>query len=158
MTEAYLQIMIESLEKKIKALDDIISIDNRQMTLASAKEIDMKAIDEAMDEKGACIDELNKLDDGFVSTFELVKEDLLSEKHKYAEQIRTMQALINEAVEKSVSVNVLEKRLKNAIDMVFARQRKEIKQIRVTNAAASSYYKAMSRINNVDPQLMDKKN
>ena len=68
MTEDYLQIMIECLEKKIDVLDRVLELDKRQLAIALEQPFDMEKYDQSMDEKGVLIDELNKLDDGFTST------------------------------------------------------------------------------------------
>ena len=50
-----------------------------------------------------------------------------------------------------------EKRNRAALENVFRMKRQEIKQLKVSTSAAAKYYKSMSRINEVDPQLMDRK-
>ncbi len=157
MTEKYLQIMIESLEKKIKVLDQIIELNEKQSELASHQPMDMKAFDETMDEKGKLIDEINKLNDGFSTTYELVKDEVQGNTEKYRDKVFVMQDLIRTAVDKSVAVEVQEKRNKSALENVFRMKRTEIKQMKKSTSAALKYYKNMSRINEVDPQLMDKK-
>ena len=157
MTEQYLQIMIESLEKKIQVMDKVIELDKRQLELSLEQSVDMEAYDSTMDEKGLLIDELNKLDDGFTSTYELVKEEVQTNPQKYKDKVLVMQELIRQAVEKSVTIQAQEQRNKQAIQNVFIKKRQEINRRRISNSAATKYYKAMSRINDVDPQLMDKK-
>ena len=75
----------------------------------------------------------------------------------YADKVKRMQDLIRMAVDKSVAVEAQEQRGKQAMQSAVNAKRKEIRTIKVSNAAATQYYKAMSRINDVDPQLMDKK-
>lgn len=157
MTEQYLQIMIESLEKKIQILDKILEADKKQYELSVSQPVDFAAYDKTMDEKSEFIEELNKLDDGFTTTYELVKEKVQSEPQKYREKILEMQELIRAAVEKSVTVDAQEKRNKQAIEQALVMRRQEIRQKKISKTAASKYYKAMSRINDVDPQLMDRK-
>ena len=157
MTEQYLQIMIESLEKKIQVMDKVIELDKRQFDLSVLQPVDMEAYDATMDEKGLLIDELNKLDDGFTNTYELVKNEVQTNPQKYKDKVLVMQELIRQAVEKSVTIQAQEKRNKQAIQNVFAKKRQEINRRKVSSAAATKYYKAMSRINDIDPQLMDRK-
>lgn len=157
MTENYIQIMIESLEKKIAVLDQIIELDKRQLDIAIHKPFDMQKFDKSMDEKGILIDEINRLDDGFTSTYELVKDEVTANPDRYREQVLVLQDLIREAVSKGATIEAQEKRNKNAMELAINNRRKEIRQMRISNSAASQYYKAMSRINDVDPQLMDKK-
>ena len=157
MTEGYLQIMIESLEKKIVVLDHIMELNVRQAELSSHQPMDMEAYDKTMDEKGKLIDEINKLDDGFTSTYELVKDVVQQEPGKYRDKVLKMQELIRVAVEKGVTIEAQEKRNRSALETVFRMKRTEIRQMKRSNTAALKYYKSMSKINEVDPQLMDKK-
>ena len=157
MTEDYLQIMIESLEKKNEVLDQVIALDKRQLSIALAQPFDVERYDKTMDEKGDLIDALNKLDEGFTSTYELVREEVQANPKTYAEKVQKMQDLIRIATEKSVTIKAQEQRGKQAMQSAVSKKHKEIRNMKVSNAAAAKYYKSMSRINDVDPQLMDKK-
>ena len=119
--------------------------------------MDMEAYDKTMDEKGTLIDEINKLDDGFTSTYKLVKDTVQQEPEKYRDKVLEMQELIRIAVEKGVTIEAQEKRNRSALETVFRMKRTEVKQMKRSNTAALQYYKSMSKINEVDPQLMDKK-
>lgn len=157
MTEGYLQILIESLEKKNIVLDKVIELDKQQAELSAHQPMDMEAYDKLVDEKGELIDEINRLDDGFSATYELVKDEVQANPEPYREQVLNLQKLIRDAVDKGVTIEAQEKRNRAALENVFRMKRHEIKQMKISNKAAAQYYKAMSRINDVDPQLMDKK-
>lgn len=157
MTEGYLQILVESLEKKLAVLDKVMELDKKQLKVAMKTPMDMEAFDKTMDEKGVLIDELNALDDGFVSTFELVKDEVKANPEMYRDTVRKLQELIREAVDKGVSIEAQEKRNKAAMEAAISMKRRELNSRKVSTAAAARYYKAVSRINSVDPQLMDKK-
>lgn len=157
MTEDYLQIMIESLEKKIEILDKVIALDKKQLSIALAQPFDVESYDASMDEKDGLIDALNKLDDGFMNTYELVRDAVQSDPKAFGEKVRKMQDLIRAATEKTVTIRTQEQRGKQAMQSAVSKKRNEIRSVRVSNAAAAKYYKSMSRINDVDPQLMDKK-
>lgn len=157
MAEGYLQILIESLEKKNEVLDKVITLNQVQAEISSHQPMDMEAYDKTMDEKGELIDEINRLDDGFSSTYEIIKDKVQSEPDKYRKQVLVLQELIRSAVEKGVTIEAQEKRNRAALETVFRMKRQEIKQMKVSSTAAATYYKAMSRINTVDPQLMDRK-
>ena len=157
MTEDYLQIMIESLEKKIDVLDRVLELDKRQIAIALEQPFDIEKYDKSMDEKGVLIDELNKLDDGFTSTYERVRDAVQADPKAYADKVQRMQDLIRMAIDKGVAVETQEERGKQAMKSAITSKRKEIRSIKVSNEAATKYYKSMSRINDVDPQLMDRK-
>lgn len=157
MTENYLQIMTESLEKKLEVLDKIYEINKRQLETSMKRPFDAEAYDAVMDEKGGLIDELNRLDDGFTSTYELVREEVQRQPDKYREKIQHMQDLVREAVDRSVSIEAQEQRNKASMEAALTSKRQEIKVRKMTANAATKYYSAVSKLNNVDPQLMDRK-
>ena len=72
-------------------------------------------------------------------------------------QVLQLQELIRVAVEKGVSIEAQEKRNRSTVELALRMKRNEIKQMKKSTSAAMKYYKSMSKINNVDPQLMDKK-
>lgn len=157
MTEGYLQILIESLEKKNEVLDKISVLNKEQAEISAHQPMDMEAYDKTMDEKGELIDEINRLDDGFTSTYERIKDEVQKQPDKYRSQVLVLQELIRTAVEKGVAIEAQEKRNRVALETVFRMKRQEIRQMKVSSSAAATYYKSMSRINTVDPQLMDRK-
>lgn len=157
MTEGYIQILIESLEKKLVVLDKIIELDKRQLEIATQHPFDMLAYDKSMDEKGVLIDEINRLDAGFTSTYEEIKDEVQANPAKYREKVLVLQDLIREAVDKGTKIEVQERRNKSAMELAVRTKRQEIRQMKISNSAATKYYKAMSKINDVDPQLMDRK-
>lgn len=154
----YLQIMIECLEKKIHVLDQIIGLDQRQFEISNHQPMDFEAYDKTMDEKGELIDELNKLDDGFNTTYERVKDEVKAHPQQYKAQVEQLQELIRIAVEKGVTIEAQEQRNKSSMEVSLSMKRNEIKQLKRSRAAVTKYYDAMNRINKVDPQLMDHKN
>ena len=157
MTEVYLQILIESLEKKIIVLDQIIDMDKRQAEISAHQPMDMEAYDEVVEEKDKLVDEINRLDDGFSSTYELIGDEVKNHPQQYREQVLKLQELIRAAVDRGVTIEAQEKRNRAALENVFRMKRQEIKKLKTSASAATRYYKSMSRINDIDPQLMDKK-
>lgn len=157
MTDNYLQIMLESLEKKLEVLDKVYDINKRQLEVSTKKPFDVEAYDAIMDEKSGLIEELNRLDDGFTSTYELVREEVQKNPEQYKEKVLHMQDLVREAVDKGVSIEAQEKRNKASMEVALSTKRKEVRERKVSADAASKYYTAVSRLNNVDPQLMDSK-
>ena len=157
MTEDYIQIMIESLEKKNHVLDKVMELDKKQLEIAMRSPFDMEAYDKTMQEKGNLIEQLEKLDDGFTQTYERIRDEVQTNPERYKEQVLEMQELIRTAIDKGVSVEAQEQRNKQVVERAIQGKRREIKAMKVSNAAAAKYYKAMSKINDVDPQLMDRK-
>ena len=68
-----------------------------------------------------------------------------------------MEADIREMTDLGVSVETGEMRNKKAIEQYFSYTQKNVNMSRKSVKAASDYYKNMSRVNYIDPQLLDQK-
>lgn len=141
----YLDILEASLRKKLKVLDKIQVYNEKQYESFSQEEVDMTGFDAAIEEKGKLIEELTKLDEGFETLYANIAGQLQSEKSKYAAQIKTMQELIRQVTEKSVSIQAQESRNKALIEAYFAKEKKQIREGRVSSKAAYGYYKNLDK-------------
>ncbi len=156
MTTNYLQIMIDSLKKKKDILIKIVSLNEKQNEILSKEELNQDAFENNMHEKGECIDELEKLDEGFQSVFDRIKEELSNNKQLYSDEIATMKKLIKEVTELGAKVEVQEARNKVKVEAMFRRERQEHKEAKRSASMAKSYYQNMSRVSD-EPQFMDAK-
>lgn len=157
MEKQYIQMMIESLQKKEEILASLLHKSEQQKEVLSEAEVDWDVFDNLTIEKGELIDELLKLDDGFENLFERIKEPLTAKKEQYKTEIGFMQASIATLTESSAKLEALEQRNKKLVESRIAESRQSIKQSKIGSQAAMQYYQKMNRINTVDPQLMDKK-
>lgn len=153
----YVQVLIDSLQKKVKLLDNIIQIDEEQRHLAAAQKLDLEQLDDTVNRKSEYIDELNKLDEGFQLIYDRVKPSLQGEPEKHKEGIVKLKQLISEITDKSVAIQAEEERNRQAIAGHFASYKKEIRQFKASRDATSNYYKSMNKLQNVQPVFMDKK-
>lgn len=160
MTDNYIQIMIESLQKKAEKLDEILEKNKEQAELLKEEEFSVELFDRNVEEKAVLIGQLEMLDAGFDRTYEHVKEELVSKegKEKYKNEIKTMQQLITELTEKSVSIQAQESRNKQMVEAVFKSEREKIKAVKLGSKAAIDYYRSMNHTNFISPQFVDKKN
>lgn len=156
MTTNYLQIMIDSLKKKKDILIKIASLNETQEEILSGEELNQDAFEDNMHEKGECIDELEKLDEGFQSVFDRIKEELSNNKRMYVDEIETMKRLIKEVTELGAKIEVQEARNKVKVEAMFRRERQEHKEAKRSASMAKSYYQNMSRVSD-EPQFMDTK-
>lgn len=106
MEQTYIDIMIQSLEKKEQVLDRIIELDIKQKNQLEDPQLTPDDFDEVVEAKSRLIDQLNNLDSGFEKLFERTKEELNCHKEDYKEQIRTMQEHIRSITDKSVKYRV----------------------------------------------------
>lgn len=154
--ENYLQIMMESLVKKREILTELVVLNDEQEKIVSKQEFDEADFNKNVADKAELIDELDKLDDGFNSLFERVKEQLNADRSSYAVQIKTMQELIRDVTELAAKVEAKEQRNKALVENTFASMRKQISNARRSTQMANTYYKSMNKLN-YEPQFMDKK-
>ena len=111
----YLNMMIESLEKKLAVLEEIQEANVQQSALLKAEPFDQEAFDRTMDVKGEQIEKLDSLDEGFDNLYQQVRDLLPAHKEEFHDEIAGMQDLIRKISEKSVSIQVGEQRNKAAL-------------------------------------------
>ena len=140
MTTNYLQMMIDNLNKKKDILTRIIALNEEQDKILSKPELDDNAFDANMKAKGDCIDGLDRLDEGFQSLFNRVRDAINANKEMYANEISIMKRLITEV----------------KVEAMFRRERQEHKEAKRSASMAKSYYQNMSKMSN-EPQFMDTK-
>ena len=143
----YVQIMIESLSKKTELLDTLIRKNEAQNKCLSGKEyddIDWDAFNLLVAEKEIAIERINKMDEGFQTLYDRVKEQLTENKDKYADSIREIQRLIGEITEQGVKIRTGEERNRKLIEKVLGNRKKVIRKMRNSLRAASSYAQTMS--------------
>ena len=149
----------ESLIKKLDIMSEIESENERQKEILSDPDnVDELAFDDTVDKKGELIDKLIAIDDGFQTLFDRVKEEVNANKDEYADQIRRMQALIQDITAKSASIEAAEHRNKRLAEKYFDTARRKMNTSKQTSAAAFNYYRTMNNFKDIPPQFLDKKN
>ena len=157
MTENYLTVLEESLRKKLQVMAEIRSYNLRQQEIFQSGKADLDKFDEYVAEKGALIEKVTELDTGFERLYVRVAEELKANRDKYAEQIKTLQALVTEVTDASVEIQAQEARNKKLVEDFFRRSREDIGRSRQNSRAAYDYYKNMNKTSVVMPQYMDSK-
>lgn len=157
MINNYLNILEDSLKKKIEVLKRISEVNDAQTEALKGESADLEAFDQMMEEKDLYIDELTKLDEGFESLYDNVKQELIGNRQKYADQIKRLQELITQITDKSVSIQAQEARNKALVENCFKKKRQELGNSRKSSQAVYGYYQNMNNMKSVSPQFMDKK-
>lgn len=157
MTENYLKVLEESLEKKLQILQQLQEYSEEQQKVFQAPTVDLEKFDEYVDKKDKLIAELTILDNGFETLYRNVSQELEGNREKYAAQIKQLQELVTRVTEKSVSIQAQEARNKKLVDDFFRRERANLAQSRKTSKAAFDYYRSMSNTNVQSPQFLDNK-
>jgi len=157
MSEQYLMILVESLKKKLTVMDELIRLCKMQRDILSAEDISFEEFDRCVDDKDICLEQLQKLDDGFELVYNRVEQELKDNKQKYAAQIKECQELISLIIDRSMEVQALEARNKQMVEEHFKKEKRALGQGKRSVEVAKSYYKSMSNAGVVPPQFMDKK-
>lgn len=151
------QVLVESLEKKSRILDEIIKENEAQETLFKQEVLDMEALDVSADRMGELAQKLELLDEGFEAVYDRIREELMENKLAYRGEIRRMQELIAEITEKVVGINAARMRNKMQAEKQFKKSRQQIGKAASKMKASQNYYNNMNRLNYVDPQFYDNK-
>lgn len=157
MDQSGAQILLQSLEKKNELLDRMIRQNSVQEEILKQDQFDMDAFDEAIDKQSSYVEQLDKLDQGFESVYDRVREELLENRERYREEIRRMQEQIQQITDKIVTLNAGNMRNKMLAENQFKKKRQEIGNGASKNKVAQNYYRSMNNLNYVSPQFYDNK-
>lgn len=157
--EDYLQLLEESLVKKIRVLDEIEKFNVKQKDVLSSEDStpDFDKFDSFIEEKGKLINELNSLDEGFETLYERVADTLKADIPGNASKIRKLQELIREITDKSVGIQKQEAENKALIEKYFQSTRAGIGKGRNSLNAAYSYFRTQRGLEGTDSLYMDSK-
>lgn len=161
-TENYLQIMVDSLEKKEKYLDRIIEQNKTQHEYVKGKvyeDVNWNAFNVLVTEKEAEIDRIIEIDDAFSEIYNKVRTEVIANKEKYRPYVLKLQEIITRLTDKGVQIQASEERNRQIIDNIFLKTRQEIKKQRTGLNAASTYYKTMSNsvVRAAENSILDEK-
>lgn len=155
--KTYLQILEQSLDKKINVLNRIIEQDQIQLGQLQDPNLDPDDFDQTVEKKAKLIEELELLDDGFEQVFARVKDEIGDHKETYKTEIRQMQEKIRQITAKSMEIQTQEARNKNLMEQKFNSIHKQVKEIRQSQKVVNQYYRNMMKSAYTDPQFLDNK-
>lgn len=153
----YIAILKQGLDKKIDILDTLIALNVQQKEMLNNPELDPDELEDNLKQKSDLIEELNMLDDGFEQVYERIRALFEKNREQYTEDIRMMQKSIAMIMDRSTTIQSQEQRNKVLMEQKFSAVRKQVKEVKQSRKAVSSYYRNMMKINYVDPQFMDDK-
>ena len=157
MDQSGAQILLQSLEKKNALLDQMIQQNSVQEEILKQEEFDMDAFDAAIDQQDSYLEQLEKLDQGFESVYDRVREELIENKERYRSEITRMKEQIQQITDKIVTLNAGNMRNKMLAENQFKKKRQEIGNGASKNKVAKNYYNNMNKLNYVSPQFYDNK-
>lgn len=151
----YLEMMIQSLEKKINILNSLVLLNTEQSAIIQEQEMNLDTFSRNVEQKAEAIEQLNRLDEGFEAVYDRIKAELLHHKDSYKNEIAIMKKLISEITDRSMCIQAAEQRNKQDIEKHFSLLHKNVKESKVSSSAAASYYKSMSNSHVVEPRNID---
>lgn len=151
------QILVESLEKKSRILDEVIKENEAQELLFKQEELDMEALDASSDRMGQLAEKLELLDEGFEAVYDRIRSELIDNKEAYRTEIKRMQALIAEITEKVVGINAARMRNKLQAETHFKNSRRKIGKASSKMKVSQNYYNNMNNLNYVESHFYDTK-
>ena len=157
MINSYLQILQDSLIKKLELLTKIEEKSLEQSEMIKNPNVDLALIDLNMDEKAKLIDEVLALDEGFESVYEKIRIHVVPNKELYKSEIQSLQKMIEKVTAKSASIQAIEARNKAEMSVVFSNQKRGLQGKRNAMSVARDYYQNMNKVKYVTPQFLDRK-
>ncbi|MCR4792575.1 MAG: hypothetical protein K5871_07485 [Lachnospiraceae bacterium] len=155
----YLQLLEESLVRKISVLDRIgeFNLKQRELFTVISETPDLDKFDSYIEEKDKLIEELNSLDDGFESLYARVADELKTDKESNAPMIRKLQDLIREVTDKSSTLQAQEAENKRLMEEYFKKAKDGIGKGRTSLNAAYSYYQVQRGVSAPESLYLDSK-
>lgn len=157
MSQNIAQILLQSLEKKNRVLDELMELNERQEELLSKEDPDMDELEASLGRMGELTDELEKLDEGFETVYDRVRTEIITNKAMYSTEIKLMQDNIKQITDKVVRINAVKMRNKLRAESHFKKKAQDIKKAVSKTKAARNYYNSMNKLNYVAPQFYDNK-
>ena len=147
MNENYVDIMLQSLKKKVTVLNQIIELNRQQKILLDDPNLPPESLEQNLSDKDQMIRKLNELDEGFEELYNRVKDELQAQRAQYVSQFSQMQDLIKEITEKSAMIQTQELRNKEKAMQKFSGIREQVKGVRNSQKVVKQYYQNMMKQN-----------
>lgn len=153
----YLELLIQSLKKKLLLLNQIIVLNQQQKEMLMDENLDPDTLDVNVREKDELISQVTQLDDGFDEVYAHIA-DLMKKKHSdYEEELDRMRELIRQIMAKDASIRTDEQRNYELAQKKFARVKKQIREVKTSQKMVNRYYQNMMQQRQADIQYMDNK-
>lgn len=143
-TTVYVTALQNSLQKKLDVMKKLLQATQEQSDVFGKKEPDINRFEDIMQEKEELLREMSELDKGFDALFSKIGMELKEKKYQYQEQVKQMQNIIRSITDCGARVEGLEKRNRDSFQNYLSGARKEIREFKVSNKTATSYYQNMA--------------
>lgn len=140
----YISIMKDSLIEKCELLKKILELTSKQNEILCQPEVDADLFDKILVDKEKLIGRMRELDNGFEGLYQKISVSIKDQKEYFKPQILEMQNSIRLITDYSVKIQALESKNKKKFENFAALKRKEIRDFKVSNKTANSYYQNMT--------------
>lgn len=154
---SYIEILKQSLTKKIELLDTIMALNVLQKDMLENPDLDPDELEENLNRKADLVEQLSKLDDGFSQIYDRVRVDLTENRGAYSEDITQMKRDITAIMDKSTAIQSQEKRNQVLMQQKFTSVKKQIKEVKKSRQAVNSYYRNMMKMGAPEAAFLDDK-
>lgn len=154
--ETYIQLLIDSLGKKLEVLNELMQITASQQTIIESEGFDEDEFLKTISLKEEHIQSLFELDKGFEMVYDRIREELNENRKEYAPQITSLKELVTKVTDLSVKLQALETRNKSKLEALLAKKRRSIKNSRLSNETVTNYYKNLANKSESQSYFYDK--
>lgn len=137
----FVQILIEALTKKERLMDELLKLCKQQEECLKKEEANVDEYVECSNKKAELSKKIELIDEGFISVYDRIKDELETNSVDYADDIRKMKALVTAISDKTASLNVFEQRLKADFKKRMGKSTKS--NAKYTSGAAQKYAQTM---------------
>ncbi|MDO5154420.1 MAG: hypothetical protein Q4D51_00500 [Eubacteriales bacterium] len=157
MGQNYISVLIETLEKKRDALQNILRITKTQEQIAKGSVYQEEEMERALNEKDIQIARINTLDEGFQSVYERVRAEVQRQPDLYRKDLVHLQDLIRECTDLGNQIMVLEERNRDRFQSLFAQSKRQYSASKNKANVAQNYFRTMNNTKILDAYFVDKK-
>ena len=154
---SYIEILKQSLTKKIELLDTIMALNVLQKDMLENPDLDPDELEENLNRKADLVEQLSKLDDGFSQIYDRVRTDLTENRGAYSEDIAQKKRDITAIMDKSTAIQSQEKRNQVLMQQKFTSVKKQIKEVKKSRQAVNSYHRNMMKMGTPGSTFLDDK-
>lgn len=157
MDENYVQVLIDTINKKEETLRKILEITLEQEQLSKEEIYDSDRMEKTLNEKEIQISRLNYLDEGFQSVYDRIASEIRNHIDEYKNDVEILQEKIRVCTELGNKIRVLEDRNRNRFSQLFSKTKKECSASKNQANVAQNYFKTMNNSKVMNAYFVDKK-
>lgn len=153
----YLEVLIQSLKKKLMILNQLAVLNQDQRDILQDENADPDAFDINVRDKDRLIQQIVELDAGFDEVYAHIKSLMERDHSAYEEQLSRMRELIRLIMAKDASIRAQEQRNYTLAQQKFASVKSKVREVKASQKMVNSYYQNMMRQSRGASQFMDNK-